>query len=256
MVSGIGSAEISSMQEMMALMYQKMNAADTDGTAGLSKDELSSMDSFEDVGGSQFLKTLKDKFDALDTDANGELSSEEIFVSKDAMKAGIQESLDANSAKNQNNSPESEESIIDKLKEAFLRNFLQGFEKEDETKKSEEAASLSKSADTDGSKGLSIGELASVKPEEGTKKSEFVEDLVKNFTQYDSNKDGELSQLEIEALSSKQTQNTANVDDKSNLAENIGGTLGSMSSVFVQKLLASYNNGGLSNLTSSLNVAL
>lgn len=256
MVSSIGSAEISSMQDILSLMYQKINAADTDGTTGLSKDELSSIDSFEDVGGSQFLKTLKDKFDELDTDANGELSTEEIFVSKDAMKAGIQESTDANSSSSQQNSPESEESIVDKLKEAFLRNFLQGFEKEDETKKSEDAASLSKSADTDGSKGLSVDELASVKPEEGTKKSEVVDDLIKNFNQYDTNKDGELSQLEIEALSSKQTQSSANSDGKSNFAESVGGTLGNVSSAFVQKLLASYNNGSLSNLTSSLNVAI
>lgn len=81
MVASIGSSD-SNMQMLMAQMYAKMNKADTDGTSGLSKDEMSSIDTSDDVGGAAFLQSLNDQFSTLDTDQNGQLSSDEISKAK------------------------------------------------------------------------------------------------------------------------------------------------------------------------------
>lgn len=81
MTAGIQSTDTDNLQLMMAQMYQKLNAANTDGISGLSKKELSSINPGEDVGGATFLKSLTEQFDALDKDANGELSAQEIFPS-------------------------------------------------------------------------------------------------------------------------------------------------------------------------------
>ena len=76
MVSSITDDD--SIQQMMSLMFQKMSAADTDGTEGLSLDELSSIDTSGDAGGAAFLQSLTNQFDQLDADGNGQLSDEEI----------------------------------------------------------------------------------------------------------------------------------------------------------------------------------
>lgn len=70
------------IQLMMAQMYQKLNAANTDGVSGLSKKELSSVNPGDDVGGAAFLKSLTEQFDALDKNQNGQLSAQEIFPSE------------------------------------------------------------------------------------------------------------------------------------------------------------------------------
>lgn len=67
------------IQLMMAQMYQKLNAANTDGVSGLSKKELSSINPGDDVGGAAFLKSLTEQFEALDKNQNGQLSAQEIF---------------------------------------------------------------------------------------------------------------------------------------------------------------------------------
>jgi Ca2+-binding EF-hand superfamily protein len=83
MVSSIGSnAGASSIQQMMAEFQRKLQSADTDGTAGLSKEELSSIDTGDDKGGANFLKTLTENFDKLDSDGNGQLSESEIKAAK------------------------------------------------------------------------------------------------------------------------------------------------------------------------------
>lgn len=82
MVSGIGNTTDDNIQLLMAQLYQKMNAADTDGTVGLSIDELSSVDAGDDIGGSAFLKSLNEQFDTLDADGNGQLTSDEISSAK------------------------------------------------------------------------------------------------------------------------------------------------------------------------------
>lgn len=77
MVSGINNAAEDSIQ-LMAQMYQQLNKADTDGVSGLSKGELSSINTGNDVGKADFLKALQEQFDALDTDGNGQLTADEI----------------------------------------------------------------------------------------------------------------------------------------------------------------------------------
>lgn len=77
MVSGINSTAEDNLQ-LMAQMYQKLNKADTDGISGLSKGELSSIETGKDIGKTDFLKKLQEQFDALDTDGNGQLSADEI----------------------------------------------------------------------------------------------------------------------------------------------------------------------------------
>lgn len=79
MTVNINSIDTDNIQLMMAQMYQKLNAADTDGVSGLSKKELSSVNVGDDIGGAAFLKTLNEQFDALDKDKNGELTAKEIF---------------------------------------------------------------------------------------------------------------------------------------------------------------------------------
>lgn len=77
MVSAINQNE-DSIQMMMAQLYSKMNAADTDGTAGLSKDELSSVNAGGDDLSNMFLKSLTSQYDKLDEDKDGQLNASEI----------------------------------------------------------------------------------------------------------------------------------------------------------------------------------
>lgn len=79
MTASINATDSDNLQMMMMQMYQKINAADTDGVKGISKKELSSIDVGDDVGGAAFLKSLNEQFDALDKDKNGELTAKEIF---------------------------------------------------------------------------------------------------------------------------------------------------------------------------------
>ena len=62
------------------------SAADTDGTAGLSKVELTAVNASNDTG-KAFVKDLISNFDKIDTDANGQLSASEITASKPTVAA-------------------------------------------------------------------------------------------------------------------------------------------------------------------------
>lgn len=55
--------------------------ADTDGTEGLSKDELSSVDTGGDQVQANFVNTLVKNFKTIDSDGNGQLSQREIMAS-------------------------------------------------------------------------------------------------------------------------------------------------------------------------------
>lgn len=79
MVSSISSSSGSSqLQQLMAEMQKRMKSADTDGTKGLSKDEISSVSSKDDTGGTNFLNSLTENFSKIDTDSDGQLSEKEI----------------------------------------------------------------------------------------------------------------------------------------------------------------------------------
>lgn len=83
--------------QLLTGMYQKLNAANTDGISGLSKKELSSVNPGDDIGGAAFLKSLTEQFDALDQNQNGQLSAQEIFPPNVFGQMGMPPGLDLNS---------------------------------------------------------------------------------------------------------------------------------------------------------------
>lgn len=116
MVSSISSNDSDSLKEMMALMYQKMGAADTDGISGLSKDELTSIKTGDDVDGASFLNSLLDQFDQLDSDKNGQLTNSEIATASPSEPLGPPPGLNIESTDN-NSADSSISANAEKLKE-------------------------------------------------------------------------------------------------------------------------------------------
>jgi len=277
MISSIQNSASDSIQQMMALMMQNMGAADTDGTKGLSKSKLASVDAGRDVGGSAFLKSLTEQFDALDADSNGQLSSEEIASAKppevpmgpppglELDKSEETDSTDATSdttstsATSSTDKASSTDSIMQQILEALLNSFTDSYSKGNSADKASDAiASLSSTADTDGTKGLSKTELASVDTSQNTKEAGFINDLTKNFNSYDTDGDGQLSQSEMTAAVPKEfsQQEMASMAGGQSQAEKFGNFLGSTSGNFARQLMNSYQSGGLSDLASSLSVAV
>ena len=84
MVTGIIGSSSNQIQQLMAEMMKKMKSADTDGTSGLSKNELSSINTDNDPGGARFLKELSKNFDKIDSNSDGQLSKSEIDAAKPA----------------------------------------------------------------------------------------------------------------------------------------------------------------------------
>ncbi len=85
MVSGITGYDNDDMLQLMLNNIQpKLDKADTDGINGLSADELASIDAKDDG----FLKTLKEQFSKIDTDSNGQITTEEIKNSLSAQNQG------------------------------------------------------------------------------------------------------------------------------------------------------------------------
>ena len=251
MVSSASSADSNALMQAMAMMQQKMSTANTDGVAGLSKDELSSIDSSNDTGGAAFLKSLTDQFDELDTDANGQLSKEEIAKAKPPEKMGPPPGLEISSS-DDSSSSNSIEDIIQKLLKQLEESFTD--RKKTASKASEDAATANplanalKSADTDGTTGLSVDELTSIKSTEDTKKADFIKKLTENFDKLDSNSDGQLSQTEISAMKPEASANSGNLASGDN-------SFGSLAGSFLQKLMDSYKNGDLTKLVSSLSTS-
>lgn len=82
MVSSVSGSDSNYLQQLMAQMMKNMSAADTDGSAGLSKTEISSIDTGNDKGGQGFIKALTANFDKIDTDANGQVTAEELGMAR------------------------------------------------------------------------------------------------------------------------------------------------------------------------------
>lgn len=267
MVSSISSTANDSIQLMMAQMFQKMNAADTDGTAGLSKAELSSIDSGNDLGGSAFLKSLSSQFDSIDADGNGQLSASEIASAKPPSgpmgpPPGLNlDSTDSTSSTGSTASANATAKSIENWLEKMLKELVDSFEKKVDSTASKDqttnenssiasAINSLSSADTDGISGLSQGELLSISTSDDAGKANFINNLLKNFSSIDTDGNGQLSQSEIETSRPKNQQSTL-----ASSAGTLGHTLGSLSGSFIQKLLSNYDASNLSNLTSSLSVA-
>lgn len=103
-------------------------------------------------------------------------------------------------------------------------------------------------ADTDGTEGLSKDELSSVNTSNDTVQTNFVNTLVKNFKTIDTDGNGQLSQREMMAYMSDNSQSTTQ-------ASNLGSQAGAFASSFIQKLIEGYKSGGFSGLASSVSVA-
>lgn len=279
MTSSISSTSQDSIQLMMAQMFQKMNAADTDGTKGLSKDELLSIDTSGDIGGSAFLQSLEKQFDSLDADGNGELSSDEISSAKPPTGGpmGPPPGMSIESSDNSANSTSTtstisstdstsstqKESLVEELLEKLLASFAESYDKTTgaSTDATQKVSSLISSADKDSSGSLSLNELSSLSTSSNSPEAGFVNDLAKNFKSYDTNGDGQLSQDEMKAAipqkqySAQELASMAETMSNSNdSANSLTSSLGSLSSSFIQKLLSNYQNSGLSNWVSSLSI--
>lgn len=279
MVTGINSADSSDMQLMMAQFYQKLNAADTDGTKGLSLDELSSVDTTNDAGGTAFLKSLTDQFSQLDADGNGQLSSSEISQAKpptqpmgpppgldlgisnttDSTKTDTSNSTNATS-KTSSTQNESIEQMLKKLMSEIFEKLADGISGEKKSS-SDSSDSQSKTADsvstdTNGAKkGVSLSDLSSIKTNTNAGATDFINSLMNDFKNLDTDGDGKLSQSELAALKTNSGAETASSKLGNDLSS-LGSTLGSASSAFMGKLISSYQNGNLSNLASSLSLAI
>lgn len=236
MSSSINSTAQDAIQLMMQQMYQKMNAADTDGTAGLSKTELSSIDTGNDQGGVAFLKSLTEQFNSLDSDGDGQLSAQEISNAKPLSEPlGPPPGMNIDSSDSTGSTGNFLETILEKLLAK-----LSGDNDSDSASNSDKVKSLTSSADTDKSGSLSLNELSSF-DSSSVGQAGFVNDIKQNFEHYDSNGDGQLSQDEILAA----MPNNSSASTASNSVSNL-------TSSFIDKLLSAYKNSGLSSTTTAL----
>lgn len=279
MVTGINSATTGEMQLMMAQFYQKLNAADTDGTKGLSLDELSSVDTTKDAGGTAFLKSLTDQFSKLDTNGDGQLNSSEMSQAKPpappmgpppgldlgtskttaSTKTGSTGTTEATS-KTSSTQDESIEQMLKKLMSEIFEKLADGISGE---KKSTSDSSDSKNKTVDSvstdtnetKKGVTLSDLSSIKTNTNAGATDFINSLMNDFKNLDTNADGKLSQSELAALKSNSGTETASSKLENHLGS-LGSTLGNASSAFMGKLISSYQNGNLSNLASSLSLAV
>lgn len=279
MVNSINSTDSDGLQLMMAQMYQKVNAANTDGIAGLSKSELSSIDMGNDKGGAAFLKSLSDQFDSLDADGNGQLTAKEVSSAKlptgpfgpppgmkiessdsdsgsltgSVSSTGKSSSTDSTSS---TSSSSSMESLLENLLEKLLQQMAQRFNHsggstaDGSGSNSDKVSELVSSSDTDKNGSLSAAELKSIDTSGNNGKVGFVNDLIKNFSKYDTDNDGSLSQSEVLASMPKDPsqQTTASISSSDSSFNNI--------KAFMNKLISAYEkSGGVANVASALSIA-
>lgn len=273
MVSTINSADPNIMQ-LMAAMYQKMSAADTDGTAGLSKSELSSLVKSDGTDSSPFLKTLVAKFDDLDSDGDGQLSGKEIGAirphgplgpppgldlgtTEDVESASVTKSVDGVSSTDSTKSNSSIEALVEKLLKQLKEALSGGTQQTADADSSNTAKSIIEkltAADTDGTSGLSKVELSSIDTGNDSGKANFIKNLTTNFDKIDTNADGQLSQAEITASKPVAPPPGLAIANGNGVSSSLN-SLANLSGEFVQKLISSYQNGSLSSLASSFNLS-
>lgn len=118
-----------------------------------------------------------------------------------------------------------------------------------------------KTADTDGAKGLSMDELSSIDAGSDVGGAAFLKSLTEQFETIDSNKNGQLATNEIvqaiphEPMGPPPGMNLGK-DTLSKDLSDLGESLGNVASSFMEKLVSTYKNSGLSDLTSSLNLSI
>lgn len=116
-----------------------------------------------------------------------------------------------------------------------------------------------KSADTDGIAGLSKDELSSIDSSNDVGGSAFLKSLTDQFSSLDADKNGQLSSEEISKARPSEPMGPPPGMDLSSSTENkmseLGDSLGDLASSFLDKLISTYKNSGLSDLASSLNLS-
>lgn len=124
MVSGVNGVDSDSVKKMLADIYNKMSVSDLDGKAGLSKSELASVNPNGDVSTAAFQKVLTEQFDKLDTDADGQITENELLNSNISITPAISASstaptLGAQSMTSSTNFASLAESCIQKLMNSY-----------------------------------------------------------------------------------------------------------------------------------------
>lgn len=192
-------------------------------------------------------------------------------TSRDSIQLLMQQASQKSSITGDNSSSEIKNSV-ENLIEDYLEKYEESFDNVDADKEKEAAEAAAKvktllsKADTDKNGKLSLDELSSFDSGDDVQMAKFVKDLKEKFTKYDSNGDGLLTSSElIAAIPKKQftEQEMASLaesmsnDDLSSTTSNslFNSSFGDSTSLNVQKILNSYQNGTLSDLPSTLGVA-
>lgn len=228
-ISSVGSD--STMQQLMAQMFTKMGNADTDGISGLSQNELSSIDTGDDVGGSAFLKSLNDQFDSLDSNQNGQLSNDEISQAKPVQPKDVpmgpppgmfMDSSDSDSIST------SLDSSFSSLIDSIAKNVMDAFDlnQDGNVTADEIKEAFSKSKDTASSVLDSITGSA------------------------DTPSDSSSTSTSTSTSTVASTDASSSSSDSS--TSDFGEELKNLSSNFLQKLINSYNNSGGGSFASAL----
>jgi len=222
MVSSVSGTDSSSnIQQWIAQMAQKMKAADTDGTKGLSKAELSSIDTSGNTVGADFINALQQNFDKLDTNGDGQLSS-----------------ADASNA----------------VKSAHHggRHHQMG---------PPPGMQIGNSDGTDSTQGLSKDDLSAIDTSNNSSKAGFVNYLSDNFDKIDSNSDGELSVAEVKASLTQGDSTTtaaataATTGNSTSNTSSFGKNVNGLADYLMKQLASVYQNNS-SAIESALNLTV
>jgi len=235
LVTSISSSNSSQIQELMAEMRKKMSDANTDGTDGLSKDELSSVDAGDDVGGANFLSSLQKNFDKIDSDSDGQLTDGEIEAAKPkgppmGPPAGMfiedMISYDTDSTTGLSKDELSAISSDDEGESNFISNLTNDFDKIDTNSDGQLAQDEIEAAKPDGPPPGPPPQMSSEdSSDDSTSSSSFNSDLLSYFT----------------------NSNSSDSTSSSSLSSN-------WLSYFTTQYLSSYQNN-ISSLTSSLDLS-
>lgn len=279
MVSGMYSIDPGSITQCFQL-YNKMKSANTDGIEGWSKSELASINTGSNSANSDFLHALSENFDKLDSDGNGEITRDEITEGISSKLINSPDGTHLAPTKNINDadSPTASDSAdstsdskststellasIEQLIEKMLQQAVNGLsgkydaKSNDPTSTQNQASSTTavtstSSVDSSGKPGLSLAELSAIDTNNNPNNAGFVNDLINNFSKYDTDGDGKLSKSEMEA-SKLATSNAATSADQLNNTEI---SFNHLTGPLMSKLLSNYSNLNLSSLASTLSIA-
>ena len=241
MVTSISSSSNSDyIQQLMAQMMKNMSAADTDGTTGLSKTEISSINTGDDKGGAGFLKALSDNFDKIDSDSNGQLTQSEIQASKPQQPMGpppgmsIEDLTTSANTDGTDGLSKDELASVDSSSDAgqanFIKNLQDNFDKIDTNKDGE----------------LSADEIKAAKPQHSHHANESKTTSTDDTTT-------------ATATTTTDATSTTSTDSSNSSLADFESSFSKASDYLMNQLVNAYKAGSaslMSNLESSLNLAV